>query len=56
MGRSGREMLTLCVFVLLSDGDGLTLGFVAWLTGHVAPDLLDVGLGVALHEICEIAR
>lgn len=42
--------------MLLGDGEGLTLRFVAWLTGHVAPDLLDVGLGVALHELCEIDR
>lgn len=31
-----------------SKGESITLGFVAWLTRAVAPDLLDVSLGVAL--------
>ena len=48
-------MLTLSVFMLLSDGDGVTLGLVASLPRAVAPDVLVLGgLGITLDEICEI--
>ncbi len=36
--RTGGGLLTFGVFMLLGDGKGVTLGFIAWLAGHVTPD------------------